>query len=241
LRLSSPDGDEGYPGNVVVTATFSLASNSNSLSICYTATTDAPTVLNLTNHSYFNLSGHGNGTIYDQNLQILAARYLKTDTSGLSVGPTLNVDGTCYDYREPVMLGYRLEQMVTAQNPHGGLDNSFMDFLVSDDDSNRTCSSEVGALTHVATLTSDLKKIRLKVMTTNPSVHVYSGNYLDGKSVAGKSGAMYRRHSGICFETQIHPNAINRPDFPTTVLRPGQFYHHLTVFDVAERPSLQWL
>ena len=155
-----------------------------------------------------------------------------------------------------------------------------MDFLVSDDDSN-VCPSEVGALTHVATLTSDLKKIRLKVMTTNPSVHVYSGkhtfdsclfnfqcsshdclsntntnsqfppvalysvrlsgNYLDGKSVAGKSGAMYRRHSGICFETQIHPNAINRPDFPTTVLRPGQFYHHLTVFDVAERPSLQWL
>ena len=86
LRLSSPDGDEGYPGNVVVTATFSLASNSNSLSICYTATTDAPTVLNLTNHSYFNLSGHGNGTIYDQNLQVIpSAVFIRSLSACLSV------------------------------------------------------------------------------------------------------------------------------------------------------------
>lgn len=232
LRLLSSDGDECYPGNVCVIVKFSLALDSNVLTVEYLATTDAPTVVNLTNHSYFNLSGDQNGTIYDQNLQVFASKYLQTDSSGLSVGNPVDVDGTVFDYRDPVMIGYRLEHMVTAKNTYGGIDNSYVGF--SEDDSGRG-----DCLKTVAVLTSDVKKIRLKVSTTKPALHVYTGNYLDD-SIVGKGGARYKRHSGICFETQIQPDAINRPEFPSPVLRPGQEYRHVTVFDVAERPSLQW-
>lgn len=233
LQLISPDGDEGYPGCLTVILAISL-SQKNVVSLNYSATTDTSTIVNMTNHSYFNFGGKSN--IYDHNLQILANSYLDVDCNGLSVGRPLSVKGTVFDYTEPTMLGYRLDHMVTAENPNGGIDNCFCDFTTEV----KSCE-EQPSMHRVAVLDSESEKLRLIVSTSNPALHVYTGNYLrhlDEEIKGSNSGTTHGRHSGICFETQIHPDAINRQEFPSPILQPGELYHHLTTFAVETLPDM---
>lgn len=207
----SKDGDEGYPGNLSVAVTYTLTED-NALVIDYTATTDKATVVNLTNHSYFNLAGRGD--ILDHEIRIAADRYTPVNAQLIPTGELAPVAGTPFDFQQPTKIGARFDQLTS--NPRG-YDHNFV--------LKRTGSG----LEAVAWVHEPTTGRRMEVHTTEPGMQLYTGNFLDGK-LTGIGGVNYKQHSAFCLETQHFPDSPNNPQFPSTVLRPGETYKTTTAY-----------
>jgi aldose 1-epimerase len=217
LRYVSAAGEEGYPGALDARVSYALDGD-NGLRITYSATADAPTVVNLTNHSYFNLAGEGSGDILGHVMRIAASHFAPIDSGGIPTGELAPVDGTAFDFRTPQPIGARIRdghpQLVAGR----GYDHNW----VLD-----RCAAE--PLAHAATVYDPAGGRCLDVFTTEPGLQFYSGNFLDATEV-GSSGRTYRQSAGFALETQHFPDAPNHPSFPSTVLRPGQRFESQTVF-----------
>ena len=209
LTYTSPDGEEGYPGNLAVTVTYELLMDQ--LFITYEAETDKATVLNLTNHTYFNLAGEG--TILDHILYISASRYTPVNDELIPTGRLANVEGTPFDFRKPNVIGERFDEL--SGDPVG-YDHNFV------------IDGSVGEKRLAAKVLDPKTGRSLEVHTTEPGVQFYTGNFLDGTLVS--HGRAYEQHSGFCLETQHFPDSPNQADFPSTVLRPGELFVSQTIF-----------
>lgn len=218
LKLSylSKDGEEGFPGNLSATVIYRL-SEENALEIDYQVTTDQTTIHNLTNHSYFNLSGEGDPYIGDHELQINAPAYLPCNETAIPYGKPEKVEGTPFDFRTLHTIGERIEEKDTQLIYGNGYDHPF------------DLDKKDNALTFCAKAVSPKTGIVLEILTTEPCVVLYTGNYLDG-SFPGKNGHHYPKRSAFCLETQHFPDSIHQPDYPTTVLHAGEVYESQTVF-----------
>lgn len=216
LRYVSPDGEEGYPGRLTTTVTYALT-ETNELRVEYSAETDAPTVLNLSHHGYFNLAGHASGSILGHELVLNAGRFTPVDARLIPTGEIGDVAGTSLDFREPAAIGARIEEDDEQIRRGRGYDHNF---VLDDHDG----SLRLAARVHEP----DGGRV-MEVRTTEPGVQFYSGNFLDGSDV-GKDGGVYEQRSGFCLETQHFPDSPNQPHFPSTVLRPGEQYQTRTVY-----------
>ena len=217
LAYTSEDGEEGYPGRLDVRLTYRLTGPSE-LSLEFTARTDRPTIVNLTNHSYFNLNGAVTGEgILDHILTVAAERFVAIDSYAIPLPePPRPLAGTPFDFREATSIGARIRRD-DQQLRHGrGYDHTF-------------CLEGGGALAFAARLESPRSGRIVELFTDQPGLQVYSGNFLDG-AIRGKGGVLYRQSDAICLEPQIWPNAPNRPDFPNPRLAPGEVYRHVTVY-----------
>ena len=216
LQYRSVDGEEGYPGNLDVTVTYSLT-DADELRIEYQATTDKDTVLNLTNHSYFDLSGEARGDIVDLEVTIEADRFTPVNESLIPTGELRRVEGTPFDFRQPKRVGSRIDEEDEQLKYALGYDHNFV------------LNRDRQALSFAARAKHPESGRILELATTQPGVQFYTGNHLDG-TVAGKGGVVYRFRSGVCFETQHFPDSPNQPHFPSTELKAGQTYLGATVF-----------
>ncbi len=213
FTLVSPDGDMGFPGTLTAMVRYTL--KGKTLRIDYTATTDKPTVLNLTNHAYFNLHGDDQGNILDQKMEINADRFTPTDAGLIPTGELAPVAGTPLDFRKPEVIGARINADFEPLKLAGGYDHNWV------------LNGKAGEL-HLAAIASDPVSGRtLTVETTEPGVQFYSGNFLDG-SYTGRHGVKYTKHAGFCLETQHFPDSPNHPSFPSTELKPGETMHSTT-------------
>ena len=216
LTYVSADGENGYPGELHVTMTYTLT-DANVLRLDYAATTTKPTVINLTNHTYFNIGGFDAGSVNDQAMQVFASRWTPTDEHQVPLGQIVPVAGTPFDFRQPTRIGDRVystdPQMVLAK----GIDHNFV------------LDKAEGALATAVKLRDPKSGRTLEVRTTEPAVQVYTGNNLNG-SMIGAGGRTLRQGDGVAFETEHFPDSPNKPNFPTTVLRPGQHFHSVTEF-----------
>lgn len=215
LSYLSLDGEEGFPGNLQVKMTYRLT-NDNAFSIDYLATTDAPTVCNLTNHAYYNLSGEGRDTILDHLLEINADAYIPTNEVAIPLGHLAAVEGTPMDFRCPVAIGERINDAFQDLVFGNGYDHTYV-IKKSDDE-----------LAFTARVSSPLSGIVMELYTDQPGVQLYTGNYMNGTEI-GKSGKAYLHRAGFCLETQHYPDSPNQTQFPSVVLRPGETYRHKVV------------
>jgi aldose 1-epimerase len=215
FTLVSPDGDMGFPGTLTASVRYTL--KGDTLRIDYTAATDKPTVVNLTNHSYFNLHGNDQGNILDQLMEINADRYTPVDKTLIPTGELAPVAGTPLDFRKPEAIGARIGADFEQLKIAGGYDHNWV------------LNGTMGTLRTAAVVSDPVSGRKLTVETTQPGIQFYSGNFLDG-SFTGRHGVKYVKHSGFCLETQHYPDSPNHPDFPTTLLRPGETMHSTTTF-----------
>jgi len=218
LRLVSHDGDQGFPGTLSTTVTYRLDPGAR-LTVQYRATTDAPTVVNLTQHTYWNLSGEGSGTVYDHELQIAASGYTPVDDTLIPTGVVAPVAGTPFDFRTATRIGERIRDDHPQLLAGRGYDHNWV-------------LDSAGTLTEAAVLHDPASGRTLRVETTEPGLQFYSGNSLDG-TLVGTGGRTYRQGDGLALETQHFPDSPNQPAFPSTLLRPGRVYESTTVFQLS--------
>lgn len=221
LTYVSADGEEGFPGTLTTTVTYHLT-DSNEVVINYRATTDKPTVLNLTNHSYFNLSGAGDPSVNDHRLTINADYYLPTDQTAIPYGPKERVEGTPMDFRQAHEVGERIDEPFEQLIFGKGYDHTYI------------LNKEGDELSFCACCESPKTGIVMEVYTTQPGVQLYTGNWMTG-DFAGKNGQRYPARAALCLETQHFPDSPNHPDYPTTALRPGELFQSTTVYKFGVR------
>ena len=214
LHYRSADGEEGYPGNLDIWVTYELTDD-NALSISYEAKTDAPTIVNFTNHAYFNLNGEDSPSVRNHLLQVLADAYTPFDDTACPTGEVLPVEGTPMDFRHPTLIGDRIDLPFFA--PGRGIDNNWLLQRPMTNDQRPMLAAVLQASGRT-----------MQVLTTCPALQVSTGNYVEEN--IGKSGALYRPQNAVCLETQNVPDAINHPNFPSPVLRPGEVFRQQTIY-----------
>jgi aldose 1-epimerase len=223
LTYSSHDGEEGYPGNLSVRVNYTLTNN-NELKVDYFATTDKDTVVNFTQHSYFNLAGHGNGDILNHRLMLAANRFTPTDAGAIPTGELRSVKGTPFDFTSATAIGSRINQDDEQLRLGKGYDHNWV------------LNGPAGRLRLVATVFEDTSGRTMEVWTSEPGVQFYTGNYLNGTPV-GKGGKAYLKRYGFCLETQHFPDSPNKPSFPSTTLKKGHPFRSTTIYKFSTRES----
>jgi len=216
LNYLSKDGEEGFPGNLNVTATYTLTDN-NELKLQYTATTDKPTVLNLTHHSYFNLRGQGDGDILGHEVYINSDKTTPVDSGLITTGEFADVTGSPFDFRTPTAIGARINDPNVVLQYGPGYDHNWV------------INKPLGQFGLMARVTESASGRVMEVWSDEPGLQFYAGNFLDG-TIHGKGGAVYQRRTAFCLEPQHFPDSPNQPKFPSTELKPGETYHNLIVY-----------
>ena len=223
LTYTSPDGEEGYPGNLDCTVTYSVPKDQNALRISYKATTDKATPVNLTNHTYFNLAGHGAGTHLKHSVMINADKFTPTDETGIPTGELAAVKDTPFDFTKPHKIGARIEAEHEQIKFGKGYDHNWV-----------INQEKPGEMTLAARVVEPTSGRVLEVRTTEPGIQFYTGNYLDGSNV-GKSDKKYEHRYAFCLETQKYPDSPNQKGFPSSILKPGETYKQVCVYKFGVR------
>ena len=213
--LNSPDMDQGFPGNLNFYVTYQLT-NQNELKISYKASSDKDTVINPTNHSYFNLNGNDADTILDQEVLIAADQFTWADAESIPTGELVSVDGTPLDFRSFHTIGERIEDDYLALKYGGGYDHNY-------------CVNDTGKMKKIAMLRSRESGILMEVESDLPGMQIYTGNFIKGNQT-GKNGKVYQKRSGVCFETQYYPDAVNHDNFKKPIFKAGEVMQSETIY-----------